>query len=72
MLFPCYLFPCYCSLVSMAGASSLQQAPDPHDPGADNLGSGSPLHPSQFPPFSHSPEAASKPQVLLPVLSFSP
>ncbi|CAN7140634.1 unnamed protein product [Brassica rapa subsp. narinosa] len=56
----------------MAGASSLQQAPDPPDPGADNLGSGSPLHPSQFPPLPHSPEAASKPQVSLPVLPFSP
>ncbi|KAL0812992.1 hypothetical protein Bca101_069435 [Brassica carinata] len=56
----------------MAGASSLQQAPDPPDPGADNLGSGSPLHPSQFPPLSHSHEAASKPQVSLPVLPFSP
>ncbi|KAL0666544.1 hypothetical protein Bca4012_029248 [Brassica carinata] len=56
----------------MAGASSLQQAPDPPDPGADNLGSGSPLHSSQFPPLSHSPEAASKPQASLPVLPFSP
>ncbi|KAG2289699.1 hypothetical protein Bca52824_049303 [Brassica carinata] len=43
----------------MAGASSLQQAPDPPDPGADNLGSGSPLHSSQFPPLSHSPKPQS-------------
>ncbi|CAF2083606.1 unnamed protein product [Brassica rapa subsp. narinosa] len=56
----------------MAGVSSLQQASDPPDPGADNHGSGSSLHPSQFPPLPLSPEAASKPQVTPPILPSSP
>ncbi|RID72375.1 hypothetical protein BRARA_C04269 [Brassica rapa] len=56
----------------MAGASSLKQAADPPDPGAETFGSGSALHPSQFPPLPHSPEAVSKPQVSPPTFPSSP
>ena len=34
--------------------------------------SGSPLHPSQFPPLPHSPEAVSKPHVSSPIFPSSP
>ncbi|WZZ37453.1 hypothetical protein YC2023_020854 [Brassica napus] len=41
------------------------------DPGAGTFGSGSPLHPSQFPPLPHSPEAASKLQISPPTFPSS-